>query len=66
MHQGLTRALFEMFPQGEKGDFYHACVYLKHLDHFMYHALKTARWGRSEAYLTEDFLSDIAKTGVDS
>jgi ferredoxin len=42
MHNTLTQALFEMFPPGEKGDFYHAFIYLKHLDHFMYHALRLA------------------------
>jgi ferredoxin len=40
MHQSLTQALFEMFPQEDKGDFYHAYLYLKHIEHFMYHALK--------------------------
>ena len=40
MHHTLTQALFELFPQEEKGDFYHAYMYLKHLEHFMYHALR--------------------------
>jgi ferredoxin len=40
MHNQLTQALFEIFPRDEKGDFYHAYLYLKHLDHFMYHALQ--------------------------
>ena len=40
MHKGLTQALYEIFPSEEKGDFYHAFLYLKHLEHFMYHALK--------------------------
>jgi len=42
VHNTLTQALFEMFPPQEKGDFYHAFIYLKHLDHFMYHALRLA------------------------
>ncbi len=42
MHNALTQALFELFPQEDKGDFYHAYVYLKHLDHFMFHALQAA------------------------
>jgi ferredoxin len=42
MHHTLTQALFELFPRDEKGDFHHAYLYLKHLNHFMYHALKTA------------------------
>jgi len=40
MHHAVTQALFEMFPQEEKGDFYHAYLYLKHIEHFMYHALQ--------------------------
>ena len=40
MHRSLTQALFELFPQEDKGDFYHAYLYLKHLEHFMYHALQ--------------------------
>ena len=40
MHNGLTQALFEIFPRDEKGDFYNAYMYLKHIDHFMYHALQ--------------------------
>ena len=40
MHHSLTQALFELFPQGEKNDFYHAYLYLKHIEHFMYHALQ--------------------------
>jgi ferredoxin len=42
MHNTLTQALLEIFPRDEKGDFHHAYLYLKHLDHFMYHALKTS------------------------
>jgi ferredoxin len=41
MHHSVTQALFEMFPQEDKGDFYHAYLYLKHIEHFMYHALQT-------------------------
>jgi len=41
MHHSITQALFEMFPREEKGDFFHAYLYLKHLNHFMYHVLKT-------------------------
>ena len=40
MHHSLTKALFDMFPPDEKGDFYHAYLYLKHIEHFMYHALQ--------------------------
>jgi ferredoxin len=42
MHHSITQALYEMFPREEKGDFFHAYLYLKHLNHFMYHALKAS------------------------
>jgi len=41
MHHSISQALWEMFPREEKGDFFHAYLYLKHLNHFMYHVLKT-------------------------
>ena len=40
MHHSITQALWEIFPPEEKGDFFHAYLNLKHLNHFMYHALK--------------------------
>ena len=42
MHHSATKALWELFPREEKGDFFHAYLYLKHLNHFMYHALKAS------------------------
>jgi hypothetical protein len=53
MHNTLTQALLEIFPRDEKGDFHHAYLYLKHLEHFMYHGRRrqaatpaptTAKW----------------------
>ena len=41
MHHSISQALWEIFPREEKGDFFHAYLYLKHLNHFMYHVLKT-------------------------
>jgi Pyruvate/2-oxoacid:ferredoxin oxidoreductase delta subunit len=56
MHHSLTKALFEMFPQEDKGDFYHAYLYLKHIEHFMYHALQVQGQPakRPEGALSED------------
>ena len=42
MHHSITQALSEIVPPEEKGDFFHAYLYLKHLNHFMYHALKAS------------------------
>ncbi|HUU63649.1 MAG TPA: 4Fe-4S binding protein [Dehalococcoidia bacterium] len=37
MHNEITKALYEMFPEDEKNDFYHAYIFLKYPDHFVYH-----------------------------
>ncbi len=56
MHHTLTQALFELFPREEKGDFYHAYLYLKHLEHFMYHALRAqgVEAKRPDSVVSED------------
>jgi ferredoxin len=33
-----TQELFDMYPPEEKGDFLHAYLYLKYMDHFVHHA----------------------------
>lgn len=33
-----TKALYEFYPEEDKNDFYHAYVYLKYLEHVVYHA----------------------------
>lgn len=35
-----TKALYDLYPEGDKSDFFPAYIYLKHLDHFFYHALQ--------------------------
>jgi ferredoxin len=40
MHHELTQKLWEIFPEDEKGDFYGIYMYLKHLDHFLYHGIQ--------------------------
>jgi len=40
VHNELTQALWEIFPQEDKGDFYNIYMYLKHLDHFIHHGLQ--------------------------
>ncbi|NQT48441.1 MAG: 4Fe-4S binding protein [Chloroflexi bacterium] len=37
MHRETTRALYEMFPSEDKNDFFPAYLYLRYIDHFMYH-----------------------------
>lgn len=40
MHHELTQKLWDVFPAEEKGDFFRMYMYLKHLDHFLYHGLQ--------------------------
>ncbi len=35
-----TKALYDLYPKEDKSDFFPAYIYLKHLDHFFYHALQ--------------------------
>jgi NAD-dependent dihydropyrimidine dehydrogenase PreA subunit len=42
MHNETTKALYEMFPDEDKNDFYNAYIYLKHIDYFAYYAKEAA------------------------
>jgi hypothetical protein len=73
MHHSITQALYEMFPREEKGDFFHAYLYLKHLNHFMYHALKMSGskpkepesdLGRDVDDLLEAMVQGVAETAA--
>ncbi len=44
MHNHLTKDLFDLYPQKDKGDFFYSYIYMRHLDHFVYHALLSAGW----------------------
>ncbi len=48
MHNHLTQKLFDLFPQKDKGDFFYSYLYMKHLDHFVFHALEAAGWPAKE------------------
>jgi ferredoxin len=37
-----TKELYDSYPQESKGDFFSAYVYMKYLDHFMYHAMQAS------------------------
>jgi len=73
MHHSITQALYEMFPREEKGDFFHAYLYLKHLNHFMYHALEMSGsrpkepesdLGRDVDDLLEAMVQGVAETAA--
>jgi NAD-dependent dihydropyrimidine dehydrogenase PreA subunit len=42
MHNETTKALYEMLPEEDKNDFYHAYIYLKHMKHFAHYAKEAA------------------------
>ncbi len=42
MHREITRSLYDMFPDQDKNDFYHAYIFLKHADHFVYHLFQAS------------------------
>jgi ferredoxin len=35
-----TKGLYDLYPEEDKSDFFPAYIYLKYLDHFMYHAIQ--------------------------
>jgi hypothetical protein len=35
-----TKALYDLFPEEDKSDFFSAYIYMKFHDHFIYHALQ--------------------------
>ena len=41
MHHELIQKLWEIFPPEDKGDFYGVYLYLKHVDHFIFHGIKS-------------------------
>lgn len=41
MHRESTKALYEMYSLEDKNDFLAAYLYLKHIDHFMYHVYQS-------------------------
>lgn len=59
MHNETTKALYDIFPTDEKGNFYHAYMYLKHLNHFIYHAMQAA--GDNPTKMPDTPISDDVK-----
>lgn len=53
MQHDLTRKLWEAFPPESKGDFFDIYLYLKHIDHFIYHGLLNMGLATSKTPTTE-------------
>lgn len=41
MHHETTKALYDIYPLEDKNDFFAAYLYLKYIDHFMYHVFQS-------------------------
>ena len=41
MHHQVTKALYDFYSLDHKNDFFAAYLYLKHIDHFMYHVFQS-------------------------
>ncbi len=54
----VTKALYDSYPEDKKSDFFSAYVYLKYIDHFIYHALNAS--GLSPKERTE-----VPEAGID-
>jgi ferredoxin len=54
----VTKALYDSYPPDKKSDFFSAYVYLKYIDHFIYHALNAS--GLSPKERTE-----VPEAGID-
>jgi ferredoxin len=54
----VTKALYNSYPMENKSDFFSAYVYLKYIDHFLYHALRAA--GQTPKERTE-----LPEAGID-
>jgi hypothetical protein len=55
-----TKELYDSYPGESKGDFFSAYVYMKYIDHFMYHAIQASGLPAKEP---EEKLSEVLKHG---
>jgi ferredoxin len=42
MHHEITKALYDVYPLENKNDFFPAYIYLKYIEHFIYHAFQSS------------------------
>jgi ferredoxin len=60
-----TKALYDSYPMESKSDFFSAYVYLKYIDHFLYHALKIAgQTPKERIVLPEEGIDAELEAGV--
>lgn len=54
----VTKALYDSYPPEQKSDFFSAYVYLKYIDHFIYHALNASGLSPKER-------KEVPEAGID-
>ena len=60
-----TKALYEFYPEENKNDFYHAYVYLKYIEHLLYHAIQSSGFPSKEpAEKLDESLEEMLKATV--
>ena len=61
-----TKELYDSYPEDDKGDFFSAYVYLRYLDHFMYHAIQASGLPAKEPdeKLGDETLEDLIRATV--
>ena len=42
MHHEITKALYDVYPLEDKNDFFPAYIYMKYIEHFIYHAFQSS------------------------
>jgi ferredoxin len=61
----VTKALYDSYPPDQKSDFFSAYVYLKYIDHFIYHALNASGLSPKErTEVPEDGIDDMLNAAV--
>lgn len=61
----VTKALYDSYPPDQKSDFFSAYVYLKYIDHFIYHALNASGLSPKErTEVPEDGIDEMLNAAV--
>ena len=61
----ITKAFYDSYPMENKSDFFSAYVYLKYIDHFLYHAIRIAGQApKDRTELPEAGIDELVEAGV--
>lgn len=60
-----TKALWDTYPEENKGDFFSAYIYMKYIDHFIYHALQACGLSpKDRTEIPDESLDELLKAAV--